>query len=156
MIGMEQVTRTKAILPPRSHTLVSTSGDFNRDSILNTADHVFWRKSARSPSDDNTWRTRFGEGTGGGMVANLNYHPEHYRSQPRFLAIARPLPSDRIHRIDRTPTPIYPVNPVNPVKNDLVVRASPDPAYPTDRRSPRDLQVFSDRFLAIGIGRPLF
>jgi hypothetical protein len=45
------------------------SGDFNNDGSVDAADYVVWRKRGlvpTTPENYNTWRTNFGETTGGG------------------------------------------------------------------------------------------
>jgi hypothetical protein len=52
---------------------VITSGDFNKDGVVNTADYVVWRKNGGSQAEFDAWRANFGETFAGSLkVSSLS------------------------------------------------------------------------------------
>ena len=49
--------------------VVWTSGDFNHDGLVDSADYVVWRKNDGSQADYSAWRSRFGLSAAGGSGA---------------------------------------------------------------------------------------
>lgn len=73
-----------AILAERALELFFPPGDFNRDTVVDAADYVVWRKENGSIEDYNTWRAHFGETAGGGSsIGGLASVPE-----PETLCLA--------------------------------------------------------------------
>ena len=55
-----------------SFRIVTDSGDFNHDGIVDAADYVVWRKTDGTPAGYNIWRANFGQPSGSGSVASAN------------------------------------------------------------------------------------
>ena len=47
-------------LPTAVMLTVLTTGDFNRDGIVDTSDYVVWRTNGGTQAEYNTWRANFG------------------------------------------------------------------------------------------------
>ncbi len=62
-------------LPTAVTLSVFTSGDFNKDSIVNTADYVVWRKNGGNQADYDMWRANFGAtfSSGSGVLVTSSY-----------------------------------------------------------------------------------
>ena len=57
--------------PSAALELFLLPGDFNRDNVVDAADYVVWRKELNTPDDYNTWRSHFGQSSGGGSSLDL-------------------------------------------------------------------------------------
>ncbi len=61
---------------PNSVTLsVFTSGDFNKDRVVNSADYILWRKNSGNQADYDIWRANFGAtfGSGSDVLVTSSY-----------------------------------------------------------------------------------
>jgi arylsulfatase A-like enzyme len=61
---------------------VFTSGDFNKDGIVNGGDYIVWRKNNGGQLEYDAWRAHFGQSIGGGAGENL--------SLSRFSSVPEP------------------------------------------------------------------
>jgi hypothetical protein len=55
---------------------VITTGDFNKDGIVNTADFVIWRMNAGNQAEYDVWRSNFGRIIATGATLNASSVPE--------------------------------------------------------------------------------